>query len=130
MRTEREVYEELLERGRQYWEEELPGYDFHAVQFYFDVDEFGFEEAVNVAKDEHVHEAYEVMGTPIRSRYLYRYVLMSRDCQKNGAYETHEEYIKDAQRAIQSAEDDDEWERKYVVKTGRLYDPADWEDDK
>ena len=122
MRSEREVYEELRERGRQVWEEELPVRDERAVQFYFDMDEYGFSEAVQIAKDDSVRDYYEALGTPISYRYEYRLHADLRRGNRLGDYESYEAYVKDQRRAIEGALAEDEWEHEFVVKTGRLYE--------
>lgn len=120
MRSEREFYEAVLERGRQHLEDSFHRSDTREVQFYSDVAEWGFEAAVLIARDECVKAAYAAMGTPMSCRYSYLGKLMDCRHQREGGYASHEEYLTGAHRILKNALLLDEVGLRNM-RTGRLY---------
>ena len=69
--------------------------------------------------DDNVQRAYEVMGTPVSSRYYYRSQVWDVNIQSKGGYKSYEAYLESAREDIKSAVVEDEWRTEFHrLKTG------------
>ena len=126
MRSEKEYYEELYKEGKRRWNATDGVRNIPAEQFYHDVLNYGWDRAINIAKDDATLKAYEAMGTPVSYVYEYRLqVMRTEQSSKFDSYVDYQEWLKIRRK---EAREQDEWDLETFAWPGRLYNPDDREE--